>query len=80
MVVIRCASLCGMVTAEDQRELLVSYEMRDLLVSSGYGSGKGWGMWEGHSRGFIDRNWRRGRFIILLLLLAGFQWMEELGE
>jgi hypothetical protein len=72
-----------MVTAEDQRELLkVSYEMGELLVSSGYGSGKGWGMWEvvGHSRGFVDRNWRRGRFIILSFAFAGFQWMEVLGE
>ena len=52
MVVIRCANLCGMVTAEEKRELLkVSYEMGELLVSSGYRSGKGWGMWEvvGHS-------------------------------
>ena len=32
-----------MVTAEDQRELLkVSYEMGELLVTSGYGSGKGY--------------------------------------
>ena len=48
-----------MVPAEDRRELLkAAYEMGELLVSSDYGSGNRWGVWEvvKHSSGFVDGN------------------------
>jgi hypothetical protein len=62
--------------------LEVAYKLGELLVRSDHRVGNRWGMWKviRHESGFIDWDWSWHRFIILLLSLSGFQWMEVLKK